>query len=69
MFVNRVRKILTPKLSEQQAIEILESIEKEVGHEKDLIEKIINEEGIMLVNRLYKKNKVKEKKRELLAYV
>ncbi len=68
MFVNRVRKLLDNKITPQQAKEILEDVEKDVGHEKDLIEKIINEEGIMLVNRLYKKTKEKEKKKELLAY-
>ena len=57
-FKNLVKNLL--KISDDEAVEILQDIEKEVGHNKELIKAVIDIEGISLLKRLKKKKSKKE---------
>lgn len=68
MFKNAVKEILKKyNVNDEQAVEILKDVEKEVGHNKELIKAIVDLEGENLIKRL-KKKKEKSKKEELIGY-
>jgi hypothetical protein len=56
-------------VSEEEAIDILESIKDEVGHDKNAIKAIIDLEQSNLVYRLKKKKKKKKEEEKSMAYV
>ena len=51
-------------VNDQEAIEILQDIEKEVGHNRELIKAIIDFEKEGLIRRLKKRKKQKESEEE-----
>jgi hypothetical protein len=58
-------------VSEEEAIEILESIKDEVGHDKNAVKAIIDLEQSNMIYRLKKKKEKKKKEEEekSMAYV
>lgn len=67
MFKGLVRSLLKNKITDSEAEEILKDIEKEVGHNHDLIKAVIDFEGAGLAKRLKKKKKEQKKEREIIA--
>ncbi|MFH0986677.1 MAG: hypothetical protein V1911_01370 [Candidatus Micrarchaeota archaeon] len=68
MFKKLVQDLLKDyNVNEQEAVEILQDIEKEVGHNKELIKAIVDFEGENLIKRLKKKRKEKKEEREIEA--
>jgi hypothetical protein len=56
-------------LSDQDAIDILKDIEKETGHNHELIKAVIDFEGEKLIKRLKKKAKIPERAAATTGYV
>lgn len=69
MFLDVVKKYLRDyNVTDQEAKEILQDIEKEVGHNKELIKAVVDFEQAGLIRRLKKKKKEEEAEKEA-AYV
>jgi hypothetical protein len=67
MFLSVVKNYLREyNITDQEAKEILLDIEKEVGHNKELIKAVVDFEQAALIRRLKKKSAKREKE---LAYV
>ena len=61
MFKNLVKEMLKNfNVTDEEVVEILEDIENEVGHNKELIKAVVDFEGEALIKRLKKKKKQKE---------
>lgn len=61
MFKNLVKEMLKNfNVTDEEVIEILEDVEKEVGHNKELIKAVVDFEQKALIKRLKKKKKQKE---------
>lgn len=61
-FLNVVKEYLREyNLSDEDAKEILRDVEKEVGHNENLIKAMIDLEKKKLIRRLKKKKKIEEK--------
>lgn len=67
IYKNLVKKLLGNKISDADAEEILKDIEKEVGHNHNLIKAVIDFEGAGLAKRLKKKKKKEQKEKEITA--
>jgi hypothetical protein len=62
VFLNVVKKYLSAyNVNDEEAKEILLDIEKEVGHNKDLIKAVVDFEKEGLIKRLKKKKKARGK--------
>ncbi|NYZ79727.1 hypothetical protein H0N95_00580 [Candidatus Micrarchaeota archaeon] len=61
VFKNAVKNILKKyNINDEQSVEILQDIEREVGHNHELIGAVVDLEGENLIKRLKKKEKKKE---------
>lgn len=67
-YINTVQKYLKDyDVNREQAEEILRDVEKQVGHNAELIKAVVDFEKKNLINRLKKKKKEKQKE-EVYGY-
>jgi hypothetical protein len=62
-FINLVKQRL--KVTDSEAEEILRDMEREVGHNHELIKALIDIEGELMLKRLKKRKKKKNKEEEV----
>ena len=61
VFKNLVKEMLKSfNVTDEEVVEILEDVENEVGHNKELIKAVVDFEREALIKRLKKKKKQKE---------
>ena len=61
VFKNLVKEMLKNfNVTDEEVVEILEDVENEVGHNKELIKEVVDFEREALIKRLKKKKKQKE---------